>query len=551
MIDFVSNPSELSATDTLVLVGTHKAFDEHLPWVYKDVLPNLAVGGGPTRNAEESASKKRKTEAPKMMVNDLLKRVLDTLQPSPDAGASAEHWMMLSENQKDPLKVVLCVLPEKVSRHNAPSQPHSITKLLKKHYRYKKNTLVVPLVEDANYVTSVACAVARVVGVSYQRKTGGTFGIPNDAATNAPEEMGKVQMLFPSAVVSFHDLDATSTNTGTGTNRQHLKELSKGIALTRRLVDAPCNELHTDAFVQEALDSVKDIPNVTTRVIQGKDLEEKGFGGLYGVGKAAVHQPAMVILMYYPEGTKEVKSTVMVGKGIVYDTGGLSIKTKEGMPGMKRDMGGAAALLSAFVCVATSGMSTKPVHCILCLAENAVSNVATRPDDVHTLYSGKTVEINNTDAEGRLVLADGVASAIAHLNPEIIVDMATLTGAQGVATGRYFGACYCNNEELEQVAVQAGRFSGDLLHPLPFAPEFFRPEFKSAVADMKNSVADRSNAQVSCAGQFIGNHLGGFLETGKWLHIDMAYPSFDKMDERGTGYGVALMYSIIRKVQEE
>jgi leucyl aminopeptidase len=165
----------------------------------------------------------------------------------------------------------------KVSRHNAPSQLYSITKLLKKHCCYKENTLVVPLVEDANCVTSVACPVARVVGVSYQRKTGGTFGTPNDAATNAPEEMGKVQMLFPSAAVSFHDLDATSTSTGT--NRQHLKELSKGIALTRRLVDAPCDELHTDAFVPEALDSVKDVPNVTTRVIQGKDLEEKGLGG--------------------------------------------------------------------------------------------------------------------------------------------------------------------------------------------------------------------------------------------------------------------------------
>ena len=547
MIDVVSNPSELSPPDTLVLVGTHKAFGQHLPWVYSDILPNLSIGRIPTRNDEESASKKIKMEAPKMD-NFLLKRVLDTLQPSPDVGASAEHWMMLSNNPNDSLKIVLCVLPEKVSRHNAPSQPHSITSLLKKHYRYKENTLVVPLVEDANYVTSVACAVARVVGVSYQRKTGGTFGIPNDAATNAPEEMGKVQVLFPSSVVSFNDLRSTGTNSVT---RQHLEELSKGIVLARRLVDAPCNELHTDAFVEEALDSVKDIPNVTTRVIQGKDLEEKGFGGLYGVGKAAVHQPAMVILMYYPEGTKEVKSTVMVGKGIVYDTGGLSIKSKEGMPGMKRDMGGAAALLSAFVCIATSAMCTKPVHCILCLAENAVSNVATRPDDVHTLYSGKTVEINNTDAEGRLVLADGVASAIAHLNPEIIVDMATLTGAQGVATGRYFGACYCNNEELEQVAVQAGRFSGDLLHPLPFAPEFFRPEFKSAVADMKNSVADRSNAQVSCAGQFIGDHLGSFLETGKWLHIDMAYPSFNKADERGTGYGVALMYSIIKTLQEK
>jgi hypothetical protein len=161
--------------------------------------------------------------------------------------------------------------------------------------------------------------------------------------------------------------------------------------------------------------------------------------------------------------------------------------------------GGCCGVISAFVCVVRLGMSTKPVHAILCLAENVVSNVATRPDDVHTLYSGETVESNNADAEGRLVLADGVASAIKYLNPEIIVDMATLTGAQGVTTGQYFGACYCSNRGLEQVAAQTGRFPGDLLYPLPFAPEFFRPKFKSAVANMKNSVADRSNAQKSRA----------------------------------------------------
>lgn len=125
----------------------------------------------------------------------------------------------------------------------------------------------------------------------------------------------------------------------------------------------------------------------------------------------------------------------------------------------------------------------------MCLAENAVSNDAVRADDVITLYSGKTVEINNTDAEGRLVLSDGVAGAIKHLDPQVIIDMATLTGAQGVATGKYFGAIYSSHEDLEKIAVEAGRKSGDLCHPVPFAPEFFRPEFHSAVAGMCLSFA--------------------------------------------------------------
>jgi probable aminopeptidase NPEPL1 len=136
-----------------------------------------------------------------------------------------------------------------------------------------------------------------------------------------------------------------------------------------------------------------------------------------------------------------------------------------------------------------------------------VGPLSTRPDDVQVFYSGKTVEVNNTDAEGRLVLADGCSFASKHLNPKIIIDIATLTGAQGIATGKRHAAIYCNDEWLEDLAVRVGRESGDLTHPLPYCPEFFKPEFASAVADMKNSVKDRSNAQSACAGQFIGNHI--------------------------------------------
>ena len=218
---------------------------------------------------------------------------------------------------------------------------------------------------------------------------------------------------------------------------------------------------------------------------------------------------------------------------------------------MKRDMGGAAAIFSAFCCAAQTGVvKNQKLYAILCLAENAVSPEATRPDDVQTFLSGKTVEINNTDAEGRLVLADGCCHAIQFLKPSILIDMATLTGAQGFATGRHFGAIYANADGLEQLAIQAGKETGDLLFPVPYAPEFFRPEFKSAVADMKNSMADRLNAHVSCAGQFINNHIESYAEqwSGQWAHIDMAYPVEDKSTEKATGYGVSLLYSILEKL---
>lgn len=192
------------------------------------------------------------------------------------------------------------------------------------------------------------------------------------------------------------------------------------------------------------------------------------------------------------------------------------------MPGMKRDCGGAAGILGAFY-AAVKANFTENLHAVFCLAENSVGPLSTRPDDVHTLYSGRTVEINNTDAEGRLVLADGVVYAQKDLNANIILDMATLTGAQGIATGKYHAAVLTNNEDWEDFSMKAGQISGDLVFPIPFSPELHFSEFASAIADMKNSVADRTNAQSSCAGLFIAAHLG-FDYPGVWVHVDMASP---------------------------
>ncbi len=157
--------------------------------------------------------------------------------------------------------------------------------------------------------------------------------------------------------------------------------------------------------------------NVKLTVIKGKELDEQGFGGLFGVGKASEHPPALVVLSYYPNDTDidsnsntntKPESICMVGKGIVYDTGGLSIKVPPNMAGMKADMGGSAAVLMAFKSIVESGIITdRPIHGLLCIAENSVDERATRPDDIHIMLSGKSVEVNNTDAEGRLVLGDG------------------------------------------------------------------------------------------------------------------------------------------------
>jgi len=161
------------------------------------------------------------------------------------------------------------------------------------------------------------------------------------------------------------------------------------------------------------------------------------------------------------------------------------------------------------------------------------------------MYSGKTVEINNTDAEGRLVLADGVVYARSNLKADVVLDMATLTGASGITTGKNHAALLTNSAEWEDVVVEAGLSSGEMVFPIVYAPELHFPEFNSAVADMKNSVADRSNAQCSCAGLFIGSHLlDDFHKPNHvtWIHIDMAYPVH--CGERATGWGPALLVSL-------
>ncbi|XP_063900519.1 probable aminopeptidase NPEPL1 isoform X3 [Zophobas morio] len=206
----------------------------------------------------------------------------------------------------------------------------------------------------------------------------------------------------------------------------------RNIRNTARLVDMPPNVLNPATYQKFIREWVEGLPGVTIEVLEGEELRARGLGGLYSVGKASADPPALVILSY--SHASAAKPVCLVGKGITFDTGGLSLKTRTGMCGMKMDMGGSAGCFGAFVSLVESGKLKTSLHCLLCIAENSVSSKATRPDDVHLLYSGKSVEVNNPDAEGRLVLADGLAYAAKRYAPGLLVDMATLTGAQGTAT---------------------------------------------------------------------------------------------------------------------
>jgi probable aminopeptidase NPEPL1 len=405
-------------------------------------------------------------------------------------------------------ELVVCALPEKVARHASPARSHALHQSLLGACGGKGDLAVRILLADAAHAFASALAVARCFS-TFSRKS---------KDDDDCDRTVHIEMIAPE---------------GTVTPTRRMIESANSVRLAGSWVDAPCGDFNVDGFIQAARD-VADETGASLELIQGQDLIEQGYGGLVVVGKAAEAGPALVILKHEPAGAE--RTIAWVGKGVVYDTGGLSLKISGGMVGMKNDMGGAAGILAGFRAAVLSGAKDR-IYALLCLAENSVDERAGRPDDIHQSYSGKTVEVNNTDAEGRLVLADGLAHATRHLNPDVVLDMATLTGAQLVATGRRHAALYCNDDALEAQATAAGRSSGDLTHPLPYAPEFFAGDYKSPVADLCNTTSDRMNASSASAGWFLSNHLVDY--DGPWIHVDIAGPVGHK--DRGTGFGVGLL----------
>ena len=412
----------------------------------------------------------------------------------------------------------IIALPTESARHNSPSNASTLFRELKSiPIADGVKTLSIVLYSPYEHLLAHISAIARSFP-SYSRKT-------------KQSSLEEIQI----------EIEVTDGKPLTEKDVKFLQDLGEHIRICTQQVDAPCNELNSEGFANEAIRLVEGcgVP-IQKTIIVGEDLKEQGFGGIYHVGKAAVHPPVFACFSYTPEGAS--KNIALVGKGIVYDTGGMQIKTKTGMPGMKMDMGGAAAVLGAFCTLVKSGFKHN-LHCLLCIAENNISPVANKPDDIITMLSGKTVEINNTDAEGRLVLADGVFYAKTKLNANIIIDMATLTGAQAFATGKLHAGVLSNCEKWEDKSIKAGRASGDLVHPFVFAPDLHFSDLDSKVADMKNTYLGQQNGPPSSnAGLFIGAHID-FAKGLSWLHFDIASPAV--ISERATGFGVALVSRLL------
>lgn len=318
----------------------------------------------------------------------------------------------------------------------------------------------------------------------------------------------------------------------------------EGVSLTRELVTEPANIVYPESFVERVQRSLEG-SGVEIEVLNRPQMEKLGMGALLGVAQGSAREARLLILKW---NGGEGEPTAFVGKGVTFDTGGISIKPAAGMEAMKWDMGGAGAVSGALKALALRKAKANIVG-ICGLVENMPGGNAQRPGDVVTTLSGQTVEVINTDAEGRLVLADAVTYVQRNFKPSTIIDLATLTGAILISLGHEWAGLFSNNDELASSLLKAADESGDKLWRMPLAEPFDRL-IDSPIADMKN-VGPREGGSITAA-----HFIQRFIESGiRWAHVDMAGKAWsDKASptyEKGaTGFGVRLLDQYVADVLE-
>jgi leucyl aminopeptidase len=291
----------------------------------------------------------------------------------------------------------------------------------------------------------------------------------------------------------------------------------------------PPGSLYPETFANAAIDALREVP-VEVTVLAQDELEAEGFGGILGVGRGSTRGPRLVRLDYTPSGA--TAHLALVGKGITFDSGGLSLKPAASMVGMKYDMAGAASVLGTILAAARLQLPVR-LSGWLCLAENMPSGEAMRPNDVITIRGGTTVEVLNTDAEGRLVLADGLVAA-SETSPDAIIDIATLTGAAIVALGNRYSGVMGSDALVADVCTAATKV-GDRFWPMPL-PEELRSGLNSDIADIANARIGNSAGGMLLAGVFLKEFVGTSddgARTIPWAHIDIAGTA----NNSGSGFG--------------
>jgi leucyl aminopeptidase len=322
--------------------------------------------------------------------------------------------------------------------------------------------------------------------------------------------------------------------------------LAEGVWLARDLIHTPSNIKNPLWIAEQAKAQVNKVKSSALKIEVKSGAGLSKFGGLLAVGNSAPKPgPRLVQVSYEPRGSKNWPHVVLVGKGITFDTGGVSLKRPyEHMVGMKSDMSGAAAVLATVIAIAKLGANAPKVRVtgILMCAENALSSTSQRPSDVITHYGGTTVEVINTDAEGRLVLADGLAYADAELNPDYLIDIATLTGSATLGLGRQYAAMYTRDVSLAQELYDAGQSAGERVWHMPLIDDY-KVALASEVADFNHTAEKPDFNGGSITAALFLEHFAG---DRKWVHLDIAGPARSENDsgenpKGGTGFGVRLL----------
>jgi len=312
----------------------------------------------------------------------------------------------------------------------------------------------------------------------------------------------------------------------------------------RDLQSLPSNVATPSYLGRRAREIASAHPAVSTNVLGREEIAAKEMGGLVAVSKGSAEEPQLIVLRYEGGGSGETLG--LVGKGVTFDTGGISLKTPGGMHEMKMDMSGAAAVLETVRAVAELDLALNLIA-VIPSTENMPSGTAVKPGDIITQYNGKTVEVNNTDAEGRLILADALAYAVEQ-GADRIVDIATLTGAVMIALGSTYAALISNDDALAAEVEEAGRDTGELVWRLPLHPEY-KALTKGTVADLTNASAKRKAGTI-----YAGSFLEEFVGETPWAHIDIAGTAWDVgrpyTGSDASGYGVRLLTAVARAFAE-
>ncbi|WP_010410553.1 leucyl aminopeptidase [Citromicrobium sp. JLT1363] len=333
---------------------------------------------------------------------------------------------------------------------------------------------------------------------------------------------------------------------GTDSAWERESALADGVEFTKELVTLPANILYPESFVERCRKAL-DGTGIEITVLDDAEMEKLGMGALLGVGQGS-SRPSRILAMRWNGGKTDDKPTLFVGKGVTFDSGGISIKPGAGMEDMKWDMGGAGAVAGAMVALARRKAKANVIG-VCGLVENMPDGNAQRPGDVVTTMSGQTVEVINTDAEGRLVLADALHWAQEEYKPAAVIDLATLTGAMLISLGNEQAGVFSNDDTLAERLLAAGTTSGDKVWRMPIGPAYDKL-IDSPIADMKN-VGPREAGSITAA-QF----LKRFIKNGTpWAHLDIAGMAWSNKPgatwgKGATGYGVRLLDQYVRDVLE-